>query len=48
MTALDRQVAETAERLAPPTSVALTIGAWASLIAFGLLLGLIVFVAGAR
>ena len=37
MTALDRQVAETAGRMAPPASVALTVGAWASLIGFGLL-----------
>ncbi|MCG7284987.1 hypothetical protein MHY85_03240 [Cellulomonas sp. ACRRI] len=48
MTALDQQVAETAERMAPPASVALTIGAWASLIGFGLMLGLVVFVVGVR
>lgn len=45
MNALDRQVAESAGRMAPPASVALTIGAWASLVGFGLLLGLVVFVA---
>jgi hypothetical protein len=48
VTALDRQVAEIAERMAPPASVALTVGAWASLIGFGLLLGLVVFAAVAR
>lgn len=45
MTALDRQVAETATRMAPPASIALTISAWASLIGFGLLLGLVAYVA---
>ena len=48
MTALNRQVAEAAERMAPPASVALTVGAWASTAGFGLLCGLVVFVAGAR
>lgn len=47
MTALDRQVAEAAERMAPPASVALTVSAWTSLVAFGLLLGLVAFAAGA-
>lgn len=47
MTTLDRQIAETADRMAPPASVALTVGAWASLIGFSLLLGFIAFVAGA-
>ena len=45
---LDRQVAEVAERMAPPASVALTVGAWASVVVFGLLCGLAAFVAVAR
>jgi hypothetical protein len=48
MTALDRQVAETAERMTPPASVALTVSAWASLIGFGLLVGLVAFVVGVQ
>lgn len=48
MTALARQVEEAAERMAPAASVALTVGAWVSLIGFGLMLGLVVFMVGVR
>lgn len=48
MTALDRQLAESAERMAGGVGdVALTVGAWASLVGFGLLCGLVAFAWGA-
>lgn len=45
MTALDRQVAETADRMAPPASVALTVEAWLSVGIYGALVGLVALVA---
>lgn len=53
---IDRHVAE-ADRVTPPrdttpadgeTGVAMTLAAWGSLIAYGLLMGLVIFVWGAR
>lgn len=49
MTAVDRQLAESAERMAGGVGdVALTVGAWAGTVGFGLVMGLVAFVAGAR
>ncbi len=49
MTALDRQVAETAERQTGGLGeVVLTVSAWAAVVVYGLLIGLVAFVAVAR
>lgn len=45
MTAMDRQVADTASRMVTPADVALTVGAWLGVGVFGLLCGLVSFVA---
>lgn len=45
---LDRQVAESADRMAPSASVALTVTAWLSTAAYGVLCGVVAAVAVLR